>query len=112
MQVADMSKSKKKRKRARAGMNGGKTAPNMNNTDPLKKALAGSTSITLDGVIDTNDPEEVVKAELLSATNQQSSPKRSIYMDDEFGPSTSGRNAWKQRHKKGKYSNKRRRKEN
>ena len=45
-----MSMSKKKRKRAHAGMNGGKAAPNLNNKDPLKKALAGSTSITLDVV--------------------------------------------------------------
>lgn len=105
-----MSNSKKKRKRARVGTIGGKASPHSNHTDPLKKALAGSSSVTLDGVIDTRNAEEILTAEL-SAINQRPGQNRQIYMEDEFGRSTSGRDSWKQRHKKGKYSNKRRKKE-
>jgi hypothetical protein len=109
MQVASMSNRKKKRKRARVGTVGGKVAPHSNHSDPLKKALAGSSSVTLDGVIDARNAEEVMTAEL-SAINQRGGQKRTIYMEDEFGRSTSGRDSWKERHKKGKYSNKRRKK--
>jgi hypothetical protein len=110
MQVASTSSSKKRRNRARVGTVGGKVAPNSSHTDPLKKALAGSSSVTLDGVIDVRNAEEVMAAEH-SAIKQRGGQKRTIYMDDEFGRSTSGRDSWKQRHKKGKYSNKRRKKE-
>jgi len=114
MQVAEMSKSKKRKRRHNPTSSSKSTASSHSNkgNDPLKKSFDANknNNITLDGIADVSaiTSEEVVKAELSSKP-----PDKKLYLDtdDTLGQSISGRNAWKQRHKKGQFSKKKRKKD-
>lgn len=113
MQVAKLNKKRKKRK---ARVHGKRDVK-----DPLRSFDKGA-DMGLDGVADKDDDVDDEFAEYFedgdNNDKESSSNKRSktdptdnkIFTNtqDGTGKSTAGRNKWKERHKKGKFSNKKR----
>jgi hypothetical protein len=106
MQVADLNR-KRKRRRNKSRTNGQRRTDN----DPLQ-SYDGS-NVNLDGV----SGEEATLEEFFDAEQDEQDAKKQksetsdkvfVNTKDGTGKSTSGRNAWKERHRKGKFSNKRR----
>lgn len=93
MQVANLKRNRKKRKRNATKRRG--------TNDPLQSF---NGDVTLEGLEDgpAEGDEEQVETSRVPAPNKPSAASGS------FGKSTSGRRAWKERHKKGEFSKKKR----
>jgi hypothetical protein len=108
MQVAKLNKKRKKRK---ARVHGRRE-----DNDPLK-AFDGAGDVNLEGVEGEEDDELAEFFE--NGDDEQANKKQKTgeynkvftSTKDGTGKSTAGRNAWKERHKKGKFSNKKRKSE-
>lgn len=98
MQVAEMNK-RKKRRRARSTNN--RSASRRTDNDPLQSYEGGG--VTLDGVAGDADDDA---ADGDAKTPEQAAKKTKVFIDsaDGTGRSTSGRNQWKQKHGRGKFS--------
>lgn len=96
MQVAEMNK-RKKRRRARSS---NRSASRRTDNDPLQSYEGGD--VTLDGV--AGAAEDATEGD--ADTNEEAAKKAKVFIDsaDGTGRSTSGRNAWKQKHARGKFS--------
>lgn len=111
MQVAKVNKKRKKKK---ARVHGGRREDN----DPLR-SFDGAGSVNLESVAGEDDDDVLAEffeddsAELGSNKKQKIEEERKIFTSthDGTGKSSAGRNAWKERHKKGKFSNKERKSE-
>lgn len=99
MQVAEMNK-RKKRRRARSS---NRSASRRTDNDPLQSYEGGD--VTLDGVAGDAD-DGVVGGDTNTGTSEQDAKKAKVFVDsaDGTGRSSSGRNQWKQRHGRGKFS--------
>ena len=98
MQVAELNKRKKKRRRGRSS---NRSASRRTDNDPLQTYEYGD--VTLDGVaVDADDDA----AEEDANTPEPADKKTKVFMDsaDGTGRSTSGRNQWKKKHGRGKFS--------
>jgi ATP-dependent RNA helicase DDX56/DBP9 len=100
MQVAELHKRRKKRKISNGG------AQRRTDNDPLQ-SFDNTPDVdgAFDEFFDDGDVENPKKAKTESEKEIYTSTK------DGLGKSTSGRNAWKEQHKKGKFSHKRRKSE-
>lgn len=111
-----MAELNRKRKRRRV-RDRGATGQRRTDNDPLQSY--DGDNVTLDGVADEdggkeeyseffddtdNDGKEGKQSKKISATES----KVFVNTADGTGKSTAGRNAWKEKHKKGKFSKKRR----
>lgn len=94
MQVANLHK-KKKRKKSRSTTTKGQNHTN----DPLK-SFDGTTD--LDGVADEEEEDAFVETEpVTTKSKSRDNHVSKLYIDiSETGTSSSGRKAWKERHKK------------
>ena len=101
MQVAEINKRRKRRRvrNSKTGASASRTA----GSDPLKSYEGAVTLDGVDGVEAFGDEANDAGKEMVVAVAAQ---EKKIFMDtdDGLGRSTSGRNAWKQRHRKGKFS--------
>ena len=111
MQVADLNR-KRKRKKNRKGNNG----QHRSEKDPLQSFNDGD--VNLDGLGDDHDEEGMPDfspgdSEKPAKKQKIDEAEKKIFTStrDGTGKSTAGRNAWKERHRKGKFSNKRRKSE-
>ena len=105
MQVANLNKKRKRKKHSKLNDRISK--------DPLQSFQA---DVNLDGVAgadedDDGEGEEDEAMEMNDSRNKSSESRVSANTQDGTGKSTAGRNAWKERHRKGKYSNKKRKSE-
>ena len=105
MHVANLNRKRKRKKRK---------LQDRSSKDPLKSFEA---DVNLDGVAGIEDDEEDEGDEALAMNDGRSSkPIQSetrVFANthDGTGKSTAGRMAWKERHRKGKFSNKKRKSE-
>jgi len=99
MQVAEMNK-RKKRRRARSS---NRSASRRTDNDPLQSYEGGD--VTLDGIAGAAD-DDVAAGDTKTGTSEQDAKKAKVFVDsaDGTGRSTSGRNQWKQKHGRGKFS--------
>eukprot|EP00977_Amphora_coffeiformis_P003113 scaffold581_cov169-Amphora_coffeaeformis.AAC.3 len=105
MQVANLNKKRKRKKRNKFNDRISK--------DPLQSFQA---DVNLDDVAgadedDDTEGEEDETMEMNDSPNKSSESRVFANTQDGTGKSTAGRNAWKERHRKGKYSNKKRKSE-
>ena len=97
MQVAEMNK-RKKRRRARSS---NRSASRRTDNDPLQSFEGGD--VTLDGVIGDDAGAGEVGGD---ASGEKEAKKPKVFLDsaDGTGRSTSGRNRWKEKHSRGQFS--------
>jgi hypothetical protein len=111
MEVADLNRKKRRRKNKR-GTGGLKRSDN----DPLQNFDGGE--VDLDGLAGDDDDDDMPD---FDQTEDNREEKKQKVDDDEkklfantsdgLGKSTAGRNVWKERHKKGQFSGKKRKSE-
>ena len=97
MQVAEMNKRKKRRRARSSNRSGSRRTDN----DPLQSFEGGD--VTLDGIVgDEAGPDEAGG----DASGEKDAKKPKVFLDsaDGTGRSTAGRNRWKQKHARGQYS--------
>ena len=111
MQVAELNK-KKRRRRNKRGTGGLRRSDN----DPLQNFEGGD--IDLEGLADNDDNDmdmpdfdQSEERESKKQKTEASSAKVFANTSDGTGKSTAGRNAWKEKHRKGKFSGKKRKSE-
>ena len=111
MQVAELNK-KKRRRRNKRGTGGLRRSDN----DPLQNFEG--VDIDLEGLADNDDNDmdmpdfdQSEERESKKQKTEASSAKVFANTSDGTGKSTAGRNAWKEKHRKGKFSGKKRKSE-
>jgi ATP-dependent RNA helicase DDX56/DBP9 len=117
MHVANLNRKRKKRKRKK-GRDGARRSDN----DPLQSFDGGD--VTLDGIRGDDEQEDPLTAEFMvddddddeeegGGKRQKTDGETNVFADtrDGTGRSTAGRNAWKEKHRKGKFSSKKRKSE-
>ena len=109
MQVADLNR-RRKRKRNKSGTGNSRRTDN----DPLQSFDGGD--VNLEGVSGSDDaempvftPEEEVNSK--RQKRDEDGDKKIVTSAQDTGKSNAGRNAWKEKHKKGKFSGKKRKSE-
>lgn len=108
MEVADLNR-KRKRKKNKKGNNGERRSDN----DPLQSFNDGDVNLAgLGGDDDDEDMPDFSQGDNAKGAKKQKleDSEKKIFTNtkDGTGTSTAGRNSWKERHRKGKFSNKKR----
>ena len=104
MQVANLNRKRKRKKKRKSNQH-------RSMKDPLQSFDGGD--INLDGLGDGDDDDDIMpdfgegnEPEKKKPKREDAEKKTLLNTRDGTGKSTAGRNAWKERHKKGKFSKK------